>query len=65
VKGSCIEAHDLAIAKLVAGREKDLEYVAVLGHHGMVQRDLLLERLAKTAVVGELRGLVEARIRRI
>jgi hypothetical protein len=34
--GWCIEAHDLAASKLVAYREKDLDFVRVLLEHGLV-----------------------------
>jgi hypothetical protein len=65
IRGLCLEVHDLAIAKLVAGREKDLEYVAVLGRNGMVRREVLQERAAQTVMPAELGPIVEARIRRI
>ena len=37
VRGWCLEVHDLAISKLVAGREKDLDFVGALGRHGMAR----------------------------
>jgi hypothetical protein len=33
--GLCLEVHDLAVSKLVAGREKDLAFVANLLRHGL------------------------------
>lgn len=33
--GWCLEVHDLAVSKLVAGREKDLDFVGDLFRHGM------------------------------
>jgi hypothetical protein len=63
-RGWCREAHDLAIAKHVAGREKDLDYTAALARHGMVRKPLLLERLRATAIAPELRDIIRARIER-
>lgn len=63
VRGWCLEAHDLAIAKLVAGREKDLGFVEALQRHEMVNGEILKARLDATDVVPQLRSLVAARIR--
>ena len=62
VRGWCLEVHDLAIAKYVAGREKDRDFTRALVKHGMVQRQILEERLAATQVAAEIRARVEARI---
>ena len=35
--GWCLEVHDLAISKLVAGREKDIDYVRVLLQHRLAE----------------------------
>ena len=43
--GLCMEPHDLLIAKLCAGREKDLEFVRALLAMGTVRSDVLFERL--------------------
>lgn len=40
----CLEAHDLVISKLVAGREKDLSFAAALIREQLVDVDTLLER---------------------
>ena len=48
--GHCLEPHDLAISKYVAGREKDRNYVRSAARHSLVQRGLLLERLALTPI---------------
>lgn len=64
VTGLCLEVHDLAISKYVAGREKDLEFTSELARHGMVHAETLLERLRDTELPGEVRKLVAARIRR-
>lgn len=44
--GLCIEVHDLAASKLAAAREKDLEYVAALLRHGLVDRGVMVARIA-------------------
>lgn len=64
VAGLCLEVHDLAISKHVAGREKDLEFTRELARHGMTDAKSLLQRLKETEVPVELRKLIAARIRR-
>ena len=64
VRGWCLEPHDLAIAKYIAGRDKDLEFTAALARRGMVLRGILEQRLAATALDPRVRELVAARIRR-
>jgi hypothetical protein len=44
----CLEVHDLAVATLAAGREKDTEFVDAMLDHGLVQIDVLRNRLADT-----------------
>lgn len=60
--GLCIEVHDLAISKYVAGREKDLEFNRELARHKLARRTVLLDRLAATALNDERRRLVRGRI---
>jgi hypothetical protein len=64
VTGLCLEVHDLAISKYVAGREKDQQFTRVLAKRGMVRRDTLLGRERDTDLFPELRKLVRARIAR-
>jgi hypothetical protein len=61
-RGWCLEAHDLAIAKYVAGRRKDLDFTRALAIHGMTSREVLIERLAVTRLVEEVRQPTAARI---
>lgn len=63
--GWCLEPHDLAISKLVAGREKDREYLRVLLKHGLVNADILRERLAQTQISQDLVEVVVARLKRL
>lgn len=43
-RGWCLEPHDLALAKLVAWREKDTQFVRALIEAGLLDCDLLLQR---------------------
>lgn len=60
----CLEPHDLTLAKLVAGREKDLEFADSLIRRGHVNADTLLERLENVEVVGAVKRRIETFIRR-
>jgi hypothetical protein len=62
VTGLCLEVHDLAISKYVAGREKDREFTRELAKQGMVRRDTLMARERDTELSAELHELVRARI---
>jgi hypothetical protein len=53
--GLCLEAHDLVISKYVAAREKDRRFVRAAVRLGLVDRDVLLERLAETPVDAAVR----------
>lgn len=64
-KGLCLEVHDLAVSKLVAGRDKDLEFVGGLLHHELACLQTLLERLDLTKLDENRRGLCQARLQRI
>ena len=62
--GWCIEVHDIAIAKYAAGREKDLRYTAALWEAGLLDRDILAERLHSTELMAEHRDRIASTIRR-
>jgi len=64
VTGLCLEVHDLAISKYVAGRDKDREFTRELAQRIMVRRDVLMTRERETELSAELRKLVKARIER-
>lgn len=51
--GWCLEVHDLAVSKLVAAREKDLDFVAAMIRHGLVDVQVIRERLAITPLSSE------------
>ena len=44
-RGWCLEAHDLAAAKLAAGRIKDYEFVGALLETGLIDKSTLLARV--------------------
>ena len=64
IKGLCLDPHDLAISKYVAGREKDRVFTRELVRRGLLVRKLLLERLAVTKVDDATRDKVAAAIER-
>jgi len=60
--GWCLEVHDLAASKLVAGREKDLEFVRLLVQHLMIQPSRLSSLVATLPIAADVRDLVNARL---
>lgn len=48
--GHCLEPHDLVVAKLVAGREKDFEFVSALLAYRLVDASTLIERATQLQV---------------
>jgi hypothetical protein len=50
IAGLCLEVHDLAISKFVAGRYKDLEFIQVLIRHAMIRKNIMLTRLGETGL---------------
>jgi hypothetical protein len=63
----CLERHDLVVSKLVAGREKDLEFATALISARLVDPDVLLERAellpAPGAVIRRVRESIGRRVR--
>jgi len=58
----CMEAHDLVLSKLGAGREKDIDFARSAAELGLLQRDELLLRLQGVACSDEHRRQISARI---
>lgn len=52
--GYCLEPHDLAAAKLAAGREKDYAFVKKMLGQGLADRTVLLTRVADLPVRAEM-----------
>jgi hypothetical protein len=64
VVGLCLDPHDLAIAKYVAGREKDGVFTRELASRGIVSNDRLLALLDQTPISEEIRQRISAHIAR-
>jgi hypothetical protein len=62
--GLCLEVHDLAISKYVAGREKDREFTRELARHGLTGKSTLLKRVDQTKIDPALVKIVIGRIER-
>lgn len=61
-RARCIEAHDLVVSKLVAGREKDLDFATALIAASLVDTNTLNERAGLLPGPGAVRKRVEAAI---
>ena len=62
VKGFCLEPHDLAIAKYVASREKDLAFTRELAGRGVLSEVRLLSLLEQTPVDAQGRNRIRDQI---
>jgi hypothetical protein len=60
----CVEAHDLVVSKLVAGREKDLTFSTSLLRERLVDENTLIERAAAIDRPEAVRRRVRAQIHR-
>ncbi len=58
VTGLCLDPHDLAIAKYVARRDKDVIFTRELAKRGILSRDRLLDLLDQTPVSEETRDRI-------
>lgn len=63
VAGLCLEVHDLAIAKLIAGRPKDIDFVRLLSTHEMIDDKTMLKRLLDVDLERAFKKRVGARIK--
>jgi hypothetical protein len=63
-KGLCLEVHDLLVAKTVAGREKDYDFLREAARHRMADPELLLERLESLDAPPEVRRAAKGAIGR-
>lgn len=62
VRGLCLDPHDLAIAKYVARREKDITFTRELARRGITVQDKLLELLEKTPIDSSARERIRSYI---
>ena len=60
--GLCLEPHDLAASKLYAARPKDMDFVRSLIGQGLVDCDVLHERIALLPVSDEMCSAVDRRL---
>jgi hypothetical protein len=58
IAGLCLEVHDLAVSKFVAGRSKDIEFIQELIRHEMIRKKTMFTRLAEA----DLRDAEHSRI---
>lgn len=65
VTARCLEPHDLAVSKLVAGRKKDIEFLIVMLRHGMIDATVLLKRVTELDIPAEDKARVVERWSRI
>ncbi len=64
--GWCLEVHDLVFSKLLAGREKDFEFIKLLFLHRLASAEIVRERLMQTGILTEqCRDTALARVRRL
>jgi hypothetical protein len=63
--GLCLEVHDLAVAKLAAGREKDSSFVAGLLRHKLANPSVIESRLRQSPLSGQKLELALAGLKRL
>lgn len=63
--GLCLDVHDLAVSKLVAGRQKDLDFVAGLLRHQLVNPEVVQDRLEQTSLAVSMLQECSARLQRL
>lgn len=54
-QGLCLEIHDLLVAKAIAGRDKDLDFLTEAARNGMADRGTLISRLETVDVEPTIR----------
>jgi len=62
VTGLCLEVHDLAISKLVAGRPRDLEFTHELVRNKIIQQETVTGRLKTTKLTQEEQNRIRRRL---
>ncbi len=62
IAGLCLEVHDLAISKFVAGRYKDFEFIQELIRHEMIRKNIMLTRLAEAKLKDAERSRISSKI---
>ena len=62
VTGLCLEVHDLAVSKLAAGRDKDLEFVAAVLSNSLADAALIAARIDDTEVDASTKQRIRTRL---
>lgn len=60
--GLCLEVHDLAVSKLVAGRDRDLTFIRLLVDRGLADLPTIRQRLESTPLDRDQRSAYEIRL---
>lgn len=67
VRGLCLEIHDLLVAKAIAGRSKDLDFLGQAAAHHLADAEILLDRLmtvkADPAILVNARAAIQRAFR--
>ena len=63
-RGLCLDPHDMAVSKYIAGRDKDLRLLRGLVRLGMLDKETLVQRLHETPLDEARRAAAQARIER-
>jgi hypothetical protein len=63
--GLCLEVNDLAASKLVAGREKDLDFLRALFHSKLADPAIVSARLDLMPIDAEAKSRCQARLSRL
>ena len=62
--GLCLEIHDLAVSKLIAAREKDMNFVRALLHYQLAKVEIICERLKTAQISSSQQQLCLARLQK-
>lgn len=62
--GLCLDVNDLAVSKLIAGREKDLSFVEAQLRHRLAKSETVHQRLLATPMDEERRAVCLGRLKR-
>jgi hypothetical protein len=63
--GWCLEVHDLAASKIVAGRQKDLDFLGLLLREKMISVEIMDTRTAALPLPAERLTVIQERLRRL
>jgi len=65
IRGLCLEAHDLIVSKLAAGRSKDFEFCEAAFRAGIVEPSMVAERIRGTEMSSVVRVRLLSWVRRV